>query len=178
VIQGENDNQAVASETVFYPSRLALFFPASMVALGYGVLYALMALAGDPDIILARFCLIVLLVAVPCLVTYAGLRVLTIRLRLLKHGLLVQQGFPAFDAVGLAYDNIDAIRVARGLSGRISGGGTLVFDLIDGRKIATAGLARPFEVKSAIERQIAAAWCGDIGIGAAARDMSTSATGG
>jgi hypothetical protein len=178
VIQGENDNQAVASETVFYPSRLALFFPALMIAIGYALLYALMALAGDPDIALARFCLIALLVAVPCLVAYAGLRVLTIRLRLLKHGLLVQQGFPAFDAVAVAYDNIDAIRVVRGFSGRISGGGTLVFDLIDGRKIATAGLARPIDVKSAIERQIASAWCGDISATAQARDVSTSATGG
>jgi hypothetical protein len=173
-MQGENDNHSVAGMTVFHPSPLTLFLPALTIAAGYAVLYAWMALTGLLHIGLAWICLAALFIGVPCLAVYCGLRLLTVRLRLLKHGLLVQEGFPQFDAVGVAYDNIDAIRVERGFSGRVGGGGTLVFDLTDGRKVTAPSLARPFEVKSAIERQIAGAWCADIATRPLGPDISAS----
>lgn len=151
---GENDNLAVGSGNEFMPSRAALFLPVIVVAIGYATLLSWLWLSGSFSSGIARLSIVVLAVGVPLLVAYAALRYFTIRIQLLTRSLQINLGFPRNEPLDIPYPLIRDIEIRRGLAGRATGSGTLVFRLATGQNIAVCDLSDPDRVRDAIERQI------------------------
>lgn len=147
-MQGRNDNATAGGE--FLPSRLALFLPMAMIAAGYGILLAALALSGRSGSTAFRFCAAVLALGVPFLFAHALLRQLTIRVRLLPHAVFVHRGFPSLDAVEIPYERILAQRIVRGFGGRLTGAGTLILEIDRGSRLAICDLADPETARDCI----------------------------
>jgi hypothetical protein len=127
----------------WHASALALFLPGLVVAAGYAVLWLSLYSAGRGDGALARVCLVVLVIGVPCLLAYAGLRLSTTRLTLRGAHLEVHPGFPARDPVIVPYPAVKGLSLRRGLSGWITGAGSLVIERENGAPLVVSGLASP-----------------------------------
>ncbi|MEM5473921.1 PH domain-containing protein [Hoeflea sp. AS60] len=128
---------------VWQASAFALFLPALVVAAGYGALWAALYFNGRGDGALARVCLMVLILVVPSLLAYAGLRLSTTRLTLRGAHLEVHPGFPARDPVSVAYAQVTGLSLRNGLSGWITGAGSLVIERNNGSPVVVSGLSSP-----------------------------------
>ncbi|MGJ8571336.1 MAG: hypothetical protein ACSHXI_11625 [Hoeflea sp.] len=122
---------------------MALFLPSLVVATGYGALLLTLVLSGRGDGALARICLMVLVIVVPLLLAYAGLRLSTTRLTLYAAHLEAHPGFPARDPVMINYPTVSGVSVRRGLSGWITGAGSLVIERGNGVPVIVPGLSSP-----------------------------------
>jgi hypothetical protein len=149
-IQGENDNTQ-AGVMAFGPARLALFLPALAIAVSYGVLMLVLWAGGWTNGSFARLCLLVLLIGVPLLVAHAGLRAITVGVRLEPRGVVLSRGFPARGAIILGWHEIaDA-----GASGRgFFGGHTLQVEDTSGGRTSIHDLARADEAAALIRTRI------------------------
>lgn len=132
-----------ARNGVWRASPLALFLPALVVATGYGALLVALVLLGRGEGPLARICVLVITIVVPLLLAYAGLRFSTTRMTLRPAHLEVHPGFPARDPVLIAYPAITRVALRRGLSGWITGAGSLVIERDDGAPVIVSGLSGP-----------------------------------
>lgn len=128
---------------VWRASALALFLPGVVVAAGYGALWIALYLNGRAEGALARVCLVVLVIIVPLLFAYAGLRLSTTRLTLRAAHLEVHPGFPARDPVIVTYPSVNGLSLRYGLSGWITGAGSLVIEREHGGPVVVSGLNRP-----------------------------------
>jgi len=124
-------------------SALALFLPGLVVAAGYAALWSVLYYVGRGDGALARVCLMVLVIIVPLLFAYAGLRLSTTRLTLRGAELEAHPGFPARDPVIVAYPSVTGMSLRRGLSGWITGAGSLVIERSTGEPVIVSGLSCP-----------------------------------
>ncbi|MEP3439678.1 MAG: hypothetical protein ABJN75_23250 [Hoeflea sp.] len=124
-------------------SAPALFLPGLVVAGGYAALWFYLHATGRGDGVLARVCLVVLVIGVPCLLAYAGLRLATTRLTLRGAHLEAHPGFPARDPVIVAYPAVTGLVLRRGLSGWITGAGSLVIRRENDNPLVVSGLANP-----------------------------------
>lgn len=124
-------------------SASALFLPGLVVALGYAGLWAFLTMSGRGEGALARVSLLILVLGVPLLLAHAGLRLSTTRLTLRGALLEAHPGFPARDPVTVSYRAITSVTVRRGLSGWITGAGSLVIARETGAPVIVAGLAKP-----------------------------------
>ena len=104
----------------------------------------------------ARLVIIVMAIGVPLLAAHAFLRYATIRLQVLASAVRYHPGWPRDLPVDMPFELIERVRVTRGLSGLIFGGGTLVMDLTTGARAAVADLADPDGAKAQIEKRLAA----------------------
>lgn len=129
--------------SVWQASALALFLPALVVAAGYGALLIALVLGDRGNGPLARVCMIVVVIGVPLLLAYAGLRLSTTRLTLHAAYLEAHPGFPARDPVTIPYAAVSGLSVRGGLSGWITGAGSLVIDLENGPPVIVSGLSNP-----------------------------------
>ena len=86
----------------------------------------------------------------PFLAAHAFLRYQTIRLQVNNGRVLCHPGWPKDLPIEVPLQVIRKIRVRRGLSGRLFGGGTVVISLLAGDDVVIADLAKPFEAKQAI----------------------------
>lgn len=128
---------------VWRASPLALFLPALVVAAGYGALWIWLSMNGRGEGALARVCLMVLVIVVPSLLAYAGLRFSTTRLTLRGAHLEAHPGFPARDPVIMTYAGVAGLSLRRGLSGWITGAGSLVIARDSGVPLVISGLESP-----------------------------------
>jgi hypothetical protein len=111
---------------------MALFLPGLVVAIGYAALWIILFVNGRGDGALARVCLLVLVIVVPLLFAYAGLRLSTTRLMLRGAHLEAHPGFPARDPIVVNYPAVAGLTLRRGLSGWITGAGSLVIERENG----------------------------------------------
>ncbi len=128
---------------VWRASAPALFLPGLVVAGGYASLWLFLYAAGRGEGALARVCLLVLVIGVPLILAYAGLRLSTLGLTLRGAHLEAHQGFPARDPVVVAYPAMTGLALRRGLSGWLTGAGSLVIQRENGPPLVVAGLADP-----------------------------------
>ena len=105
---------------------------------------------------IARVCLVVLVIGVPCLLAYAGLRLSTTRLALRGAHLEAHPGFPVRDPVVVAYSAVTGLALRRGLSGWITGAGSLVIERDREAPLVVPGLANPDSALSAVSERLAA----------------------
>ena len=145
--QLDSDTRAPAPSTPQRPfwraSVAALFLPALVVAVGYAALWLYLVQIGRGSDNLARVSLAVLAIGVPCLLAYAGLRWTTTRLTLRGSHLEAHPGFPARDPVVVAYASISGLRIRRGLSGRLTGAGSLIIEREPEASVVVSGLTDP-----------------------------------
>lgn len=151
-MRGENDNPDEGETLDFRASRLAVFLPTMVIAVGSGMLLALLVLSGRSDTAPAWICLAMLVLGVPLLTAHALLRLLTIRMRLLKHAIQVHRGFPQSRSAEIPYALIRGIRIRQRPAIRSLESGTLVLTLVDGTEIPVPDLFEADEAKRAIRR--------------------------
>ncbi|MCY0147982.1 hypothetical protein OEG84_09735 [Hoeflea sp. G2-23] len=123
-------------------SATALFLPALVVAAGYAVLWLFLNQTGRGGGHLARVSMLVLVIGVPILLVHAGLRLSTTRLTLRGAHLEAHPGFPARDPVIVAYASITGLSVRRGLSGWLTGAGSLIIERGAQPRVIVSGMAR------------------------------------
>ncbi|AKH99456.1 hypothetical protein IMCC20628_00732 [Hoeflea sp. IMCC20628] len=124
-------------------NAIALFLPGLAVAAGYGGLWLVLYLDGRGAGALARVSLMVLVIGVPLLLAHAGLRLSTTRLTLRGTHLEAHPGFPSRDPVIVAYPAVTRLSLRRGLSGWITGAGSLVIERENGAPVIIPGLSHP-----------------------------------
>ncbi|MDF1609659.1 hypothetical protein PZ897_15845 [Hoeflea sp. YIM 152468] len=137
------ESEVTRGRVVWQASPLALFLPGLVVAAGYGLLWLVLYVNGRDGGALARVCLLVLVVIVPFLFAHAGLRLSTTRLTLRGAHLEAHPGFPARDPVIVVYPAVTRLSLRRGLSGWITGAGSLRIERTDGAPVVVSGLADP-----------------------------------
>lgn len=136
-------------------SALALFLPGLVVAGGYAALWLFLHLDGRGDGPLARVCLLVLVIGVPLILAHAGLRLSTTGLALRGAHLEAHPGFPARDPVSVAYTAVTGVSLKRGLSGWITGAGSLVIERENAPTVVVAGLADPEGARADLSGRLA-----------------------
>ena len=119
----------------FRAGAVALFLPGLIISAGYGLVYVYLHVTGQAGGHLARLVFAVLMIACPVILTWAGLRLATIRLHFGANGLEAHPGFPARDPVLLPYLDLDGVSIRRDLSNRLTGTGTLVLRPSSGKAI-------------------------------------------
>ena len=128
-----------------------IYLPTAVIALLYAFGWLLLVAIGRIDTGLARLFVVVLAVGVPLLLAHAFLRYQTIRIEVLEGAIRFHRGWPAEGPVVMPCSMIRAVRVRRGLSGRLFGGGTVALDLITGDRTAIADMRDPDGACAAIE---------------------------
>lgn len=137
--------------SVWRASALALFLPPLVIAAGYSALWIYLHLDGRDAGALSRASLAVLILGIPLLLVYAGLRLATTQMTLLGSQLEVHPGFPARDPVLVGYRQIEAIELRRGLSGFLTGAGSLIIAVKAGKPVVASALQDPEAAMAAIE---------------------------
>jgi membrane protein YdbS with pleckstrin-like domain len=153
-MRGDNDNPDVGAGGPFLPSAIALFLPMILIVGGYTATFLALWLFGLGDGTLARLCLLVLALGGPFMAAHAVLRRFTIRIDVMPHAVYVHTGFPRKAPVEIPYALIGRLTLKRGPIGRLTGSGTLIFDVAGGTRIETADIARPGEALRAIGRLV------------------------
>lgn len=138
---GQTDDRA-SRRLIWRASPLALLLPGLTVAFGYAGLWFYLGQTGRQDSNLARISLLVLVVGVPCLLAHAGLRLSTTRLTARGAHLEAHPGFPARDPLIVAYPAITGVSVKRGLSGWLTGAGSLIIERDVGPPVVVSGLSQ------------------------------------
>jgi membrane protein YdbS with pleckstrin-like domain len=151
-MRAENDNPEEGETLDFRASRLAVFLPTMVIAMGSAVLLTLLVLSGRSDTAPAWLCLAILVLGVPMLTAHALLRLLTIRMRLLKHAVQIHRGFPRSRSAEIPYALIRGIRIGQRPAIRSHESGTLVLTLVEGTEIPVPDLFQADEAKRAIRR--------------------------
>jgi len=129
-----------------------LFVPTLVILAGYGLSLVYLWATGRSGSGLFRLFAIVAAIGVPLLAAHAFLRYETVRVRLGKQRILFHPGWPRRDAREIPSELVSAVRVKRGLAGRLFGGGTLVIETTTGGRIAVADLRMPDVLAEEIER--------------------------
>ena len=140
-MRGANDNAESDGGGPFRPSARALALPVVAVAALYGLPLAGLLIAGQGGGAVARLCVLALSLSMPFLIAYAVLRRATARIDVMPHTLLLRPGFPRTGHHVVPYSVIRAVRIRRGLRGRLAGSATLVVELAGGTLVEVADLA-------------------------------------
>lgn len=153
-MRGDNDNPDVGAGGSFVPSARAVFLPSLVIIVGYAVAFLSLWLLGQGEGTLARLCLLVLTVGGPFLLAHAVLRRFTIRVDVMPHAVYVHTGFPRGSPYEIPYALIRRLTLKQGPLGRLTGSGTLEFEIAGSTRISAADLARPGEALGAIGRLV------------------------
>ena len=137
-----------------FRARWQLFLPTIAIAVIYSAAWFYLVNTGKGDYALVRLLVIVMAVGVPLLAAHAFLRYQTIRVQVLPDAVRYHPGWPRDLPIDMPLDLIDRVRVKRGLSGLLFGGGTLVMDLTTGEKAAVADLYDPQGARRTIEQRM------------------------
>ncbi|MEC9343092.1 MAG: PH domain-containing protein [Pseudomonadota bacterium] len=137
-----------------FRARWQLFLPTLAIALIYSVAWLYLMNTDKGHYALTRLVVIVMAVGVPLLAVHAFLRYQTIRVQVLPDTVRYHSGWPRDLPIDMPLELIDRVRVKRGLSGMLFGGGTLIMDLATGEKAAIADLNDPGGARAAIEQRM------------------------
>ncbi len=135
--------EAANSGVPLFAAHWHIFVPTLAIGLLYSLAWLGLALLGKSDTGLARLFIVVMAVGVPLLAAHAFLRFQTIRLQINEGHVLCHPGWPKELPIDVPLEMIESIRVRRGLSGRLFGGGTIIIRLVTGNTVAIADLAEP-----------------------------------
>lgn len=138
-----------------YRARWQLFLPTIAIAVLYLAAWSWLVYTGRGEGALARMFVLVMAIGVPLLAFHAFLRYQTIKVHVLENAVRYHPGWPKDLPVDMPPELIEEVRVRRGISGRLFGGGTLVMLLTTGQKAAIADLADPDNAKAEIEAMLA-----------------------
>lgn len=153
-MRGENDNLDVGAGGPFLPSAISVLLPAGVIIVCYGMTYLALALAGRAEGMLAGFCLIVVALGGPFLISHALLRRFTARIDVMAHAVFVHTGFPRREPFEIPYALIRRLTMSRGPVDRLTGSGTLAFELATGQTICVSDIARPGQAIAAVRCRI------------------------
>ena len=142
--------EAASSGVPLFAAHWHIFIPTLAIGLLYSLAWLVLAFLGKSDSGLARLFIVVMAVGVPLLAAHAFLRFQTIRLQVNVGHLLCHPGWPKELPIDVPPEMIESVRVRRGLSGRLFGGGTVVIELVTGNTVAIADLAEPEKARAAI----------------------------
>jgi len=137
-----------------FRARWQVFLPTVAVAIIYSGAWFYLINTGRDEYALVRLVFIVMSIGVPILAAHAFLRFQTVRVQVLPNAVRYHPGWPRDVPIDMPLDLIDRVRIKRGISGHVFGGGTLVMDLTTGQKAAVADLCNPKGARDAIERRM------------------------
>ena len=133
-----------------------IFVPTVVITVLYSCAWLLLAAMGKSDTGLARLFIVVMAIGVPLLAAHAFLRYQTIRLQVSDGHVFCHPGWPKELPIDVPLYVINQVRVRKGLSGRMFGGGTVILELITEGNVVVADLAEPEKAKQIIENAQAA----------------------
>ena len=142
-----------ANDGKMFRAHWQLFIPTLVIAILYGMGLLFLWMTGRSGGALFRLFAIVLAVGIPLLATHAFLRYETLCLHLGAKNLRIHVGWPKDTPIEIPYKLIDSLKVKRGLSGRLMGGGTVLIKLTAGNQVAVADLKEPEKVADAFEAE-------------------------
>lgn len=143
------DGESVA-HAAFRGDLRALFVPTMVVALGYLCMWFFLYVTGNGSGAMARLSIAVLALGVPVLIAHAGLRYVTISIVVGPDHIVAHRGFPIRDEVEISYRAIREVRVRRGISGSLTGAGTILIDRVGGKITVVPDIANPRGARKAI----------------------------
>ena len=144
--------EAKHSGIPLFAAHWHIFVPTLVIAVLYSAAWLTLALLGKADSGLARLFIVVMAVGVPLLAAHAFLRYQTIRLQVSDGHVFCHPGWPKELPVDVPLSVIKEVKVRRGLSGRLFGGGTIVMDLVTEGNVTVADLAKPDQAKRIIDQ--------------------------
>ncbi len=146
-------SEARISGIPLFVSHWHIFVPTLIIGILYSAAWGFLSMTGKADSGLARLFIVVMAVGVPLLAAHAFLRFQTIRLQISEADgqILCHPGWPRDLPICVPFNVIESVRVRRGLSGRLFGGGTVVLDLVTGGQVAVTDLAEPELARKRIE---------------------------
>ncbi len=151
--QAQNDNANPVGLAAFTPSTLALFLPTIVIAALYGGALLLLMHTGQLETALARLLILLVTLGVPLIAAHAFLRFVTIRLQPMVHAVFLNRGFPAAQSAEIPYERIASMEIKRGLIGMLTGSGSLILVLHDGKRLTAAALKDAAGARDAIAAQ-------------------------
>ena len=132
-----------------------IFMPTLVIAVLYSAAWVFLAAMGKSDSGLARLFIVVMAIGVPLLAAHAFLRFQTIRLQVSDGHVFCHPGWPKELPIDVPLGVIRDVKVRRGLSGRLFGGGTVVLDLVTEGTVVVADLSEPERAKEIIDVALA-----------------------
>lgn len=155
---------APGARSVWRASALAIFLPTLVIAAGYSALSIFLHLGGRDTGALSRASMAVLVLGIPLLLVYAGLRLATTQMTLRGSQVEIHPGFPARDPILVGYRQIEAVVLKRGLSGFLTGAGSLIIDVKAGRPLVVSALQDPEAAMAAIRARCSLAVSGPLAV--------------
>jgi len=156
-LRGENDNPGRDENATFAASRVSLALPVVIIAAGYALLVAYLALSARSEPRIGQIAVILLSVGVPFVLAYAVLRALTVRVQLLSHAVIVHSGFPRAGGIEIPYALVLGSTVRRGMFERLAGAGTVVVELTDGTRLTITDISEPYRLAAELRMHVDAA---------------------
>jgi hypothetical protein len=150
-IRADNDNAQVAAGPRYGLSPRALFAPVVLLAMSSAALLFWLESKGLSDTVGARIDLGLILIGLPTVLMRAVIRLFAAGVQPMVHGLLLHQGFPRRKHVSIPWPKIRRIYVRRGFAGRIFKSGTLICELVDGRRFSVQDLDAAETAKAEID---------------------------
>ena len=132
-----------------------LYIPTIIIAAIYSLIWLVLFVTGNAGTDLARLFVVVMTVGVPLLAAHAFLRYQTIRIQVNEDNVLCHPGWPRDLPSELPAQMIESVEVKRGLSGSLFGGGTVIFKLITGDRMAIADVGDPDEAAATVSAMLA-----------------------
>ncbi len=143
--------EAKNSGVPLFTAHWHIFVPTMIIAVLYSVAWLVLASVGKSDSGLARLFIVVMAIGVPLLAAHAFLRYQTIRLQVSDGHAFCHPGWPKDLPIDVPLAVIRQVKVRRGLSGRLFGGGTVILDLVTEGNVIVTDLAEPDKAKAIIE---------------------------
>ena len=132
-----------------------LYIPTIIIAALYSLIWLMLFLTGNAGTDLARLFVVVMTVGVPLLAAHAFLRYQTIRIQVNEDNVICHPGWPRDLPSELPAQIIESVQVKRGLSGNLFGGGTVIFKLVTGDRMAIADVGDPDAAANAVSAMLA-----------------------
>ena len=143
--------EAQNSGVPLFVAHWHIFVPTVVIAILYSAAWMFLAMTGKSDTGLARLFIVVMAVGVPFLAAHAFLRFQTIRLQVSDGHAYCHPGWPKELPIDVPLSVIKEVKVRRGLSGYLFGGGTLILDLVTEGSVVVADISEPDLAKKVID---------------------------
>jgi uncharacterized membrane protein YdbT with pleckstrin-like domain len=129
-----------------FRSHWQLFIPTLIILISYALCLLYLWATNRTDTALFRLAALVAGVGVPLLAAHAFLRYETVRVRLGQKAVKLHPGWPKNRGIEIPNELIMAMKVKRGLFGRLMGGGTLIIATSEGTRTAIPDLKEPEKI--------------------------------
>ncbi|MGI9350821.1 MAG: hypothetical protein ACR2O3_04600 [Rhizobiaceae bacterium] len=143
--------EAQSSGVPLFVAHWHIFAPTLVIAILYSAAWLFLAVTGKSETGLARLFIVVMAVGVPFLAAHAFLRYQTIRLQVSDGHAYCHPGWPKELPIDVPLSIIKEVKVRRGLSGYLFGGGTVILDLVTEGSVVVADISEPDLAKKVID---------------------------